>query len=174
MRTVLTEKFKKRNEDDFLKTRFYFVEPSSNSEIKMCSIYRNGETRVFENCLYMGESDEFWFFISDSGCKDLYVISKDRKRNLFEEGVKNSPSSEYSGEFRGRIIDQIRRHCPFFEEVIYRKYEGILIHRAESGMQASNKATFETILGVSRSGSMTINSEIAEFYRQYNEGKIGQ
>lgn len=168
MRTVLTEKFRKRNEDDFLKTKFYFVEMSPDGEPKMCSIYKNGETRVFENCLYIGESEEFWFFISDSGCMDLYVIAKDRRRRLFDEGIKNSPSSEYSSEFRGRILDQMRRHCPFFEEVIYRNYDGVIMHRAESGMQAANKSTFETVIGVRKDGSSSINAEIVQFYREYS------
>jgi hypothetical protein len=173
MRTVLTEKFKKKNKDNFVKTRFYFAEVSEG-EIKMCSLYKNGETRVFENCIYMGESDEFWFFISDSGCMDFYVVAKNRMRNLFEEGLVGSPSSEYSSEFRGRLLDQIRKHCPFFEEVIYRNYRDVFFHRAESGLQTANRATFETISGVSNDGLISINTEVVEFYREYSNKKMAE
>lgn len=167
MRTVLIEKFNKRTRNDFLRTKFYFVELSLCGEIQMCSISRNGETRVFENCIYIGESNEFWFFISDSGCMDLYVIAKDRRRKLFEEGMKNSPSSEFSSEFRGRLIDQMRSYCPFFEEVIYRNYDGLMLQRAESGLQTANKIIFETVIGVSKNSTNSINFEIVEFYRKY-------
>ena len=164
MRTVLIEKYNPK-ERDFLKC--YFATSNSQKEIILCSFFRSGEIRVFEHCLYMGESEEFWFFISDSGCSDFYVIAKDKRRNLFSEGTKSSPSSEYSSEFRGKIIDQIRKHCPFFEEIIYKNFEALFMHRAEAGMQVANKAVFESIKATSGGDIRTINLEIVAFYKKY-------
>jgi hypothetical protein len=119
----------------------------------------------------MGESDEFWFFISDSDCSDFYVIAKDKRRNLFVEGTSSSPSKEYSSEFRGMIVDQIRKHCPFFEEVIYKNFEAVFMNRGEAGMQVANKAVFESIRAVHGTEVKIINNEIRLFYRDYTNSK---
>ena len=171
MRTVLIEKYKRKGDQDWPRTRYYFATANSEKEIILCSFFKSGEIRTFEHCLYIGESDEFWFFISDFECLDFYVIAKDRRRNLLSEGTKTSPSGEYSSEFRGRIIDQIRKHCPFFEEVIYRNYDSIFMQRAEAGMQSGNKAVFESIMAVSKNEVKNINSEIVEFYQKYLSAK---
>lgn len=171
MRTVLIEKFNGRDGQDSPRTRYYFASANSQQEINLCSFSSNGEIRVFEHCLYMGESEEFWFFISDSECVDFYVIAKDKRRNLFAEATKNSPSKEYSSEFRGRIVDQVRKYCPFFEEIIYKNFESIFMHRGESGMQVANKAVFESIKAISSGEIRTINNEIKLFYRNYLKAK---
>lgn len=171
---MLIEKFRQNKDgQDWLRIRYYFATANSEKEIILCSFFSNGEIRVFEHCLYMGESEEFWFFISESECFDFYVIAKDRRRNLYTEGIKGSPSFEYSSEFRGRIIDQIRKFCPFFEEVIYRKYESVFMRRAESGMQLANKAVFETVKATSYGEDEVkkINSEIVTFYKKYLSDK---
>ena len=172
MRTVLIEKFKSTKDgQDWLKTRYYFATANFQKEINLCSFSNNGEIRIFEHCLYMGESDEFWFFISDSDCSDFYVIAKDKRRNLFVEGIKSSPSKEYSSEFRGMIVDQLRKNCPFFEEVIYKNFEAIFMHRGEAGMQVANKAVFESIKALSGGDIRTINDEIRLFYKGYLHSK---
>lgn len=171
MRTVLIEKFKLNDESDLLRTRCYFATATPQKEIILCSFAKNGEIRVFDHCLYIGESEEFWFFISDSECSDFYVIAKDKRRNLFAEGMLTSPSTEYSSEFRGKIMDQIRKCCPFFEEIIYRKFEAVFMHRAEAGMQVANKAVFESIKAISGGEIRTINREIVAFYKKYLSDK---
>jgi len=171
MRTVLIEKYKPKDEDDLLRTRCYFATATPQKEIILCSFSKSGEIRVFDHCLYMGESEEFWFFISDSECSDFYVVAKDKRRNLFAEGISTSPSTEYSSEFRGKIVDQIRKNCPFFEEIIYRNFEAIFLRRAEPGMQVGNKAVFESIKAVHEGNVRTINREIVEFYKIYLKKK---
>lgn len=167
MRTVLTEKYKPKDEDNLLRTRCYFATATPQKEIILCSFSNSGEIRVFEHCLYMGESEEFWFFISDSECSDFYVVAKDKRRNLFAEGLSTSPSTEYSSEFRGKVIDQMRKYCPFFEEIIYRNFEAIFLRRAEPGMQVANKAVFESIKAMHEGDNITINMEIVAFYKRY-------
>ena len=171
MRTVLIEKYNAREGQDSPRTRYYFAAANSQKEVNLCSFSSNGEIRVFEHCLYMGESEEFWFFISDSDCSDFYVIAKDKRRNLFQEGTEHSPSKEYSSEFRGKIIDHIRKCCPFFEEIIYKNFEAIFMYRGEAGMQVANKAVFESIKAVSGNDITTINDEIRFFYKKYLSSK---
>ena len=174
MRTVLIEKYNPDSWKHWERTKCYFATANEHKEVVLCSFHKTGEIRVFEHCLYMGESEEFWFFISDSSCLDFYVVAKDQRRNLFLEGTKTSPSGEYSSEFRGRIIDQIRKYCPFFEEVIYKHYDSIFMHRAESGMQLANKAVFENISASHNGEVVKINSEIVGFYKMYLKQKKGQ